>query len=165
MTPIIAAAALSALLHGHPKRKRHPVAPRQTPIATERLIRRRVVRLAVIAALTRRETALEDFLAQTETETPLVRLDSKAILSDVEIGPSSVALDFLGSPIVRARVLNRSHQAFTGLVIAHIEDAAGNDVDLSYSVESIAPGESRSIEMLCPSQMTPISLRWTMQRW
>jgi hypothetical protein len=165
MITLVAAAALSAMLHARPKRKRHPVAPRQVPIATERVVRRRIVRLAVIAALTRRETALEDFLAQTETETPLVRLDTATSLSDVEIGPSSIANDFLGSPIVRARVRNRSRQIFTGLLIAHVEDAAGKKVDLSYAVDSIAPGESRSIEMLCPAQMTPVSLRWTLQQW
>jgi hypothetical protein len=165
MTTIIAAAALSALLQARPKRKHHPVAQRQVPIATERVIRRRVVRLAVIAALTRRETALEDFLALTATETPLVRLDAATELSNMEVGPSSIALDFLGSPIVRARVRNRSRSAFTGLIIAHVEDAAGKNVDLSYAVDSIAPGESRSIEMLCPAQITPVALRWTLQQW
>ncbi|HLJ84373.1 MAG TPA: hypothetical protein VKT51_09405 [Candidatus Eremiobacteraceae bacterium] len=165
MTTLIAAAALSALLHARPKRKRHPAAPRSTPIATERVIRRRVVRLAVIAALTRREAALEDFLALTETETPLVRLDTAMNLSDIEVGPSSIILDFLGSPIVHARVRNQSHQPFTGLLIAHVEDAAGRNVDLAYAVDSIAPGESRSIEMLCPAQFQPAALRWTLQPW
>jgi hypothetical protein len=165
MTTFIAAAALSALLHAKLKRKRHPAVPRQVPVATERVIRRRIVRLAVIASLTRRETALEDFLALTATETPLVKLDTATNLSDVEIGPSSIALDFLGSPIVRARVRNRSRLTFTGLLIAHMEDAAGKNVDLAYAVDSIAPGESRAIEMLCPAAITPTSLRWTLQQW
>jgi hypothetical protein len=165
MSTLLAAAALSALLQARPKRKRHPVAPRQVPIATERVIRRRVVRLAVIAALTRRETALEDFLALTATETPLVKLDAATKLADMDIGPSSIALDFLGSPIVRARVRNQSRVPFTGMFIAHVEDVSGKVVDLAYAVDLIAPGESRSIEMLCPSAITPTSLRWTLQRW
>ena len=161
----IAAIAVSTALHVHPKRKRHVAAPRQNTLASERVLRRRVVRLALIAQLTRRESELEDFLASAETETPLMRMGKAVLSPGVEIGPTSITSDFLGSPIVRATVRNRSAALLSGVLTAHIADAGGKEIALSYAVEAVAPGASQAVELLCSAPLMPISLRWTMQPW
>ena len=161
----IAAIAVSSVLHVHPKRKRHVAAPRQNTLASERVLRRRVVRLALIAQLTRRKTELEDFLASTETETPLMRVGKAVLNAGAEIGPTSITSDFLGSPIVRATVHNRSTSLLNGILTAHIAGAGGKEIALSYAVEALAPGASQPVELLCSAPLMPISLRWTMQPW
>ncbi len=165
MITIVAAAALVATLHARPKRKRRPVAPRQNPIAAERVVRRRIVQLAVIAQLTRRETELEDFLALTKTETPLVRVDKTTMLGDVEIGPSTVSVDFLGSPIVRASIRNHSRLQFAGILTAHLSYGVGKEIEVSYALDALAPGETRAFEILYPAAISPTNLRWTLQPW
>jgi hypothetical protein len=164
MICIVAAAVLSAGLTLKPKRRHRAAPPRDISIAAERIERRRVVRLAIIAALTRRETALEDFLATTATETPLLAIREFVAAGPLEIGPTLVGVDFLGSPIVRSTVRNRSSTRISALLIAHLA-YGGREVAASVVVSAIGPGESRRVELMCPAALRPTALRWTIDRF
>jgi hypothetical protein len=162
MISILAATVLSATLAtAKPKRKHHVAPARDISIAAERIERRRAVRLAIIAALTRREAALEDFLATTATETPLFATRVPTSAGPLTIGATFVGVDFLGSPIIRSTVRNRSSTATSALLVAHLSYGEGRETVASFAVSAIGPGESRSLQMLCPSAIRPTSLRWT----
>jgi hypothetical protein len=162
MISTLAATVLSATLAtAKPKRKHHVAPVRDISIAAERIERRRAVRLAIIAALTRREAALEDFLATTVTETPLFSTRVPTSTGPLTIGATFVGVDFLGSPIIRSTVRNRSSTATSALLVAHLTYGEGRESVASFAVSAIGPGESRSLQMLCPSAIRPTSLRWT----
>jgi hypothetical protein len=162
MISILAATALSAALATAKPRRKHHVAPaRDISLAAERVERRRAVRLAIIAALTRRETALEDFLAATATETPLFVEREPTSSGPLTIGATLVGVDFLGSPIIRSTVRNRSSIPVSALLVAHLTYGGSRETVASFALSAIGPGESRSLQMLCPSAVRPTSLRWT----
>jgi hypothetical protein len=82
----------------------------------------------------------------------------------LEIGPTLVGVDFLGSPIVRATVANHSSTKITALLVAHLADGGGRESAASVAVSNIDPGESRTVELLCPASLRPTALRWTVER-
>lgn len=162
MIAILAATVLSAALAtAKPKRKHHAAPARDISIAAERIERRRAVRLAIIAALTRREAALEDFLASTATETPLFATHVPTSAGPLTIGATIVGVDFLGSPIIRSTVRNRSSIRTSAVLIAHLTYDGGRESEASFALSAIGPGESRTLEMLCPSSIRPTALHWT----
>jgi hypothetical protein len=166
--PMLAAAALGA----HPlerHKKPHPaIAPVATLIATgpsvmqERALRRRVVRLARIKMLERREAMLFAFLAKSHAETPLF---ADGVEHDVGggvfVGPTIVTLDFLGSAIVRVTVRNAAHTRAAPVLTARLRTADGTEFAVSAAVESLEPGASRQIDMASPTFAKPISLTWS----
>ena len=147
MITIIAAAIISASLAAKPRRKHKPPAVRDISIAAERIERRRAVRLAIIAALTRREAAIEDFLITTSSETPLLSIRDIARVGGLAVGPTLVGLDFLGSPTVRATVHNHSARPISALLIAHLTYSGGRESLASIAVDGLAPGESRHVNL------------------
>jgi hypothetical protein len=162
MISILAATVLSATLAtAKPRRKPHVAPARDLSIAAERIERRRAVRLAIIAALTRREAALEDFLASTATETPLFATRTPTSAGPLTIGATLVGVDFLGSPIIRSTVRNRSSLPASALLVAHLTYGDGREAVASFAVSAIGPGESRRIQMLCPSAIRPTALHWS----
>jgi hypothetical protein len=163
MIGILAATVLSAALAVKPRRKRRVAPPRDISIAAERIERRRAVRLAIIAALTRREAALEDFLVTTATETPLLAVREPVSEGPLEIGPTVVGIDFLGSPIIRSTVRNRSTTSVSALLVAHLANG-GREAAASVAVSAIGPGESRKVELLCPCSLQPTAMHWTAEQ-
>ena len=163
MMTIAAATIITAALAAKPRRKHRPPVARDISIAAERIERRRAVRLAIIAALTRREAALEDFLVTTSSETPLLSIHETAEVGSLSVGPTLVGLDFLGNPTVRATVRNRSTQPITALLIAHLAYSSGRVSLASVALDSLAPGESRHVNLLCPSVVRPTALHWTIE--
>jgi hypothetical protein len=160
MISVIVATVLSASVAAKPKRKHRTAPPRDISIAAERIERRRAVRLAIIAALTRREAALEDFLVSTATETPVLSVRESTSLGPLVVGPTIVGVDFLGSPIIRSTVRNRSSKPVDALLVAHVAGGGGEAV-ASLALRAIEPGESRRVEIMCPSAITPTALHWT----
>ncbi len=114
-----------------------------------------------LALLVRREALLHDFVVAARTETLLLRDDAlRSLPSGIEISASAVTLDFLGSPIVRARVTSRSQVAQTVVLVAELVDASGARSRASTAI-ALQPGETRSVELLCPARLRPISLIWS----
>ena len=161
MITLIASAVIGTAIAANPKRKHRVPPSRQLTVAAERAERRRVVRLAIVAALIRRETELENFIATASTESPLITLREPTPAGPLAIGPSIVTVDFLGSPIIHAIVRNRSSTQFTGLLVAHLVYGAGQESAASVAVSTIAPGQSRRVELLCPDVLRPTALHWT----
>ncbi len=117
--------------------------------------------MAQLAALVRREALLRDFLIGARTERPLFRDDAVHRLApDVEISATSVSVDFLGSAIIRARVrsLGNTPQVFT--LIARIANREGAVASASAAV-MLDAGAARSVELLCPRGVSPVSLEWS----
>jgi hypothetical protein len=172
LVEIAVAAVLAAYPHPHYKRKtKHHHAPPAVvsslgpSVMQERALRRRVVRMARIKMLERREAMLFDFLAKAHTETPL--FEDRAIASlggGIVVGPTSVTVDFLGSPIVRAVVRNTTASPVSPLLTVTLRDATGALTRASFAIERLAPGASEKIEVLSPSHASPVSLTWTLQR-
>jgi hypothetical protein len=162
MISILAATVFSAALTTvKPKRKHHVAPAHDITLAAERIERRRAVRLAIIAALTRREAALEDFLASTATETPLFATHVPTSAGPLTIGATVIGVDFLGSPIIRSTVRNTSSIRTNAVLVAHLMYDGGRGAEASFALSAIGPGESRALEMLCPSSIRPTALRWT----
>jgi hypothetical protein len=162
MISILAATILSATLAAaKPKRKHHVAPARDISLVAERIERRRAVRLAIIAALTRREAALEDFLAGTATETPLFATHLPTSAGPLTIGATLVGVDFLGSPIIRSTVRNHSSAQISAVLVAHLAYGEGRETVASFALSAMGPGESRSLQMLCPSAIRPTALHWT----
>jgi hypothetical protein len=169
---IAVATVLAASPHPHYKRKtkhHHPppavlssVGP---SVMQERALRRRVVRMARIKMFERREAMLFDFLAKAHTETPLFEDSAIATLGGgILVGPTSVTVDFLGSPIVRATVRNTTSSPVSPLLTVTMCDATGTLARASVAIERLAPGASKKIEVLSPARASPVSLTWTLQR-
>ncbi len=114
-----------------------------------------------LALLVRREALLHDFLVAASTETPLLRDDATHRLSvGIEISKTSVTLDLLGSPIVRARVTSRAASTQTVVLVADLVDAHGAH-GRSAAALALRPAETRIVELLCPAKLSPISLIWS----
>ena len=169
---IAVAAVVAAFPHPHYKRKtkhHHPppaVLSSVGPSAMqERALRRRVVRMARIKMFERREAMLFDFLAKAHTETPVFEDRAISSLGDgIVVGPTSVAIDFLGSPVVRTTVRNTTASSVSPLLTVTMRDATGAVTRASVAIERLAPGASKKIEVLSPARASPVSLTWTLQR-
>ncbi|HEY5093505.1 MAG TPA: hypothetical protein VII69_00145 [Candidatus Eremiobacteraceae bacterium] len=165
MISLVAAAVIGTAIAAKPKRKHRVPPPRELSIAAERIERRRVVRLAIIAALIRRETELEDFIAAASTESPLLAVREPTMTGPLAIGPTIVDVDFLGSPIIRSIVRNRSSTQFSGVLVAHLAYGDGRESTASVAVSNIGAGESRRVELLCPAALRPTALHWAIEKF
>jgi hypothetical protein len=140
----------------------HGINSLEPSTATERALRRRVVRLARIKMLERRERLLREFLANAHTETPLFEDRSTADAGGgVLIGPVAVTRDFLGEPMLRAMVRNASAATIAPLITVRVRAAEG-ERRASIALEPLAPGESRRIELVVPARITLIALSWSL---
>lgn len=147
---------VGAALHFTPVRHRHPrVATTKAKAAMKVLRERRQAMLALRAQI------LHRYLIEVATERPVFQ-DGRSIDAghSLGIGPTSVDVDFLGSPIVRTRVSNRSSGIVDVLVTVFLAASDGNAAAASVVVEHLRPGEARLIELACPAAMTPHTLRW-----
>lgn len=163
-------AALIALAHEapvrHPHAHRVPAtahAPRRArPSAAIRAAAQsRVVQLERLALLVRREALLRDFLIRARTEKPTFTDDRLYKLDPgIEIDETRVAMDFIGSPIIRARVRNRTASRQALLLEAEIRSVDGIRSRAGAAL-TLEPGETRTVELLCPSRIAPASLIWS----
>jgi len=168
---MICAALVAVLLAGRPsghheyRQVRHARratyhAARQTSTA-EAALRRRVGRLLQLAQLEQRAAELHDFLVRAHTETPsFIDDEIHSLVDGLRVGPTIVARDFLGSPVIRARVRNVQAFAIFAVVQAHIRGKDGATSDAAIAL-TLAAGEVRSIELVCPSAVAPDALDWT----
>lgn len=128
----------------------------------ERALRRRVVRLARIKMLERRQAMLFEFLARAHSEAPL--FDDQQIVelgNGIWVGPTVVTSDFLGSPIIRTHVRNASGGPLAPLLTAHLR-ASNGEASASIPVGMLGPGMTRAVEVRSPLTVRPLSLRWSM---
>lgn len=149
--------------HHHSKghRRVHAAAKKTTSVSEERLLRRRVARLARLALLERRQAILEGFVRRAATEASAFRDDREVDAgSGIVVGPAVVSVDFLGSPLVRARVRNSSSEVVSPLLEVVIRSADGQEARASIALEPLEPGASRTVELACPASLVPVSLRW-----
>jgi hypothetical protein len=111
--------------------------------------------------LQRREALLHDFLIRAQTETPQFE-DRRTYRLDVgvKVGPVVVTRDFIGSPIIRARVTNLSAADISFLLSAQLSSKSGA-VSGASTVVLLHAYETRSIELLCPDNLVPQSLTWS----
>src|SRR4029077_1828369 len=112
------AVALAVALSTPAKHKRH--AARSNLSAAKTRSARSTLELAL------RHELLHDFLVETGSEQPAF-FDARTVDAGggLRVGPTSVSVDFLGAPIVRARVFNASDREIDALVIATVRDARG----------------------------------------
>ena len=166
VAPLVAAFVLLTSPDRHHTARRYSTYARvkshdHTPPAA---LRSRVARMTRLALLVRREALLHDFLVAATTERPLFR-DAAIHKIDrgIEISSTAVTLDFIGNPVIRARVRNLLSVPQNALLIAEITDARGARARAGAAV-LLQPGETRVIELLCPERLVPASLLWsTMQ--
>jgi hypothetical protein len=127
----------------------------------ETALQRRVARMARLTLLVRREALLHDFLIAANTETPVLRDDAThALAPGVAISSTIVTLDFIGSPIIRARVRSLLATAQALELVAEIVDAGGGRGRAATTL-TLQPGETRIVELLCPEKLSPASLIWS----
>lgn len=145
---------------GHSTHTRMKVRAQTSPAAE----RGRVVRLTNLVLLVRREALLRDFLVAARTERPLFSDQSiHKVAAGIELSSTAVTLDFIGNPVIRARVRSVLTTSQTVLLIVEIMDAHGARARAGVAV-SLQPGEARIVELLCPQRLVPASLSWsTMQ--
>jgi hypothetical protein len=109
----------------------------------------------------RREALLHDFLVRARTETPEFS-DQRSYRLQVgaSVGPVLVTRDFVGSPIVRARVTNLRPVKLSFVLSAQLTSKSGARSGAS-TVIVLQPYETRSVELLCPDDFAPQSLTWS----
>jgi hypothetical protein len=108
-----------------------------------------------------RHALLRDFLIETRSQTPAfvdARIQTRG---GVLVGPTTVDVDFLGCPIVRARVANPSRKLVDVLLRADLHDARGRIVHASAWVEDLGPSAARPVELTYPTSMQPVSVEWS----
>jgi len=124
-------------------------------------LRSRVARMTKLVLLARREALLRDFLVAATTERPLFHdATIHKVAPGIEITSTAVTLDFLGNPVIRARVRNVLSTSQAALLIAEITDVRGTRARAGAAV-LLQPGETRIIELLCPERLVPASLSWS----
>ena len=127
-------------------------------------LRARIVRLTNLALLVRREALLRDFLVAARTERPLFSDPSiHKVAAGIEVSSTDVTLDFIGNPVIRARVTSVETSSQTMLLIVEITDAHGIRARAGIAV-SLQPGETRVVELLCPQRLVPTSLSWSIMQ-
>jgi hypothetical protein len=131
---------------------------RRTRTRTSNAAAARCLRLRLIE---RREALLHDFLVRADTEAPQFSDPrSYRIDRDVAVGPTVVTRDFVGSPIIRARVTNLTGADVSFLLSATLESPRGEHSGAS-AVVFLRAGETRTVELLCPDQLAPRALTWS----
>jgi len=162
----VAAALLSvpAPHVGHAKH-RHALYARMHPqrggIRDEAALQRRVVRETRLALLVRREALLHDFLMNARTESPVFHDDTTYRLDrGIQIDSTRVSLDFIGSAIIRARITNLAATRRAVLLEADVASAQGARGRAAEAL-TLQPGETRTVELLCPENISPASLIWS----
>lgn len=139
----------------------HPRPPGSLESARRAVSQNRVARMERLALLVRREALLHDFLIKARTETPIFADEATHRLEPgIEINATHVATDFIGSPIIRARVSNRTATRQALLLEAQISSANGDRATAAEAL-TLEPGETRTVELLCPSRISPASLIWS----
>jgi len=151
-----------------------PASPAPTPTAAYHRKRRKAVKKTSAAADARRERlriltiqheAMRDILVEAGTETPMFEDAAAApVARGISVGPTAVDVDFLGSPIVRARVRNATADTVDLLLTAIIVDRSGRRVEASAAVERLAGGDTRSVELFCPAIVVPAKVFWKAMR-
>jgi len=154
-TPVIQA-------HRRPRPRRHSSLLRPKNSSRSVLtVRHRIARLSSLARLEQRERQLRDFIIAARTETPSFADDeAHALAIGLSIGPTIVTRDFLGSPVIRARVRNTRPNAIFAVLEANITSVDGRSVRAASAV-SLQPHESRTVELLCPAALVPATLVWS----
>lgn len=109
-----------------------------------------------------RHELLRDFLVETRSERPAF-IDTHAVDAGggLRIGPTSVDVDFLGAPVVRAHVVNESDRVIDALVVVTVEDLRGATARASTWIERLVPHADRAVELFCPEALAPASVRWS----
>jgi hypothetical protein len=124
-------------------------------------LRRTVVQLTRLALLQRRQALLHEFLVRADTETPLFRDASvRTPIPGLLVSATFVSRDLVGSPIIRARVTNRGPAMASIVLTADLADAKGV-AGLASVALTLQPAETRTVELLCPSDLVPVSLHWS----
>ena len=138
------------------RKRRVPKAPLRTKsrASTRRLS-------LTIEDLALRHALLHDFLVETGSERPAF-VDSRVVdAGALRIGPTTVDVDFLGAPIVRARITNPGDRDIDALVVVTVEGAHGDSARASAWIERLGPRAERPIELDCPNELSPIGVRWS----
>lgn len=156
-TPTPALSEMRAPSQGHPLARVRKPARKHSRVKSSTSMSR-CLRLAL---LQRRAALLHDFLVETRTETPQFR-DARPYRLDVgvTIGPVVVTRDFVGSPIIRARVTNLTARRVSFLLSASITSDREAESGAS-TVVSLRAFETRTIELLCPESVAPHALTWS----
>lgn len=155
---LAAAAAAMALTASSPgpfeKRRRHSTRSRSAAVGGR--VTWDLLKLAM------RHELLHDFLVEAESERPQFA-DAHTVDAGhgLRIGPTSVDVDFLGAPIVRARVVNDSGRVVDAIVVVTVEDANGASLRASTWIEGLAPHTDRAIELFCRKALEPVRVRWS----
>jgi hypothetical protein len=112
-----------------------------------------------------RHELLHDFLVETRSERPAF-VDERIVDAGggLHIGPTTVDIDFLGAPIVRANVANDGEDAVDALIVVTLEGSNGVLARASTWVERIAPHADRAIELFCPTALQPVWVHWSVTR-
>lgn len=135
-----------------PSHRRKRTRARTSNAAAARCLRLRL--------LEQREALLRDFIVRATTEQPQFSDPrSYQVDRDVAVGPVVVTRDFVGSPIIRARVTNIAHGDVSFLLSATLESARGERSGAS-AVVFLHAGETRTVELLCPDDIAPRTLTW-----
>src|SRR5215472_13579122 len=115
-----------------------------------------------VLELALRHELLHDFLVETRSEKPAF-VDERIIAAGagLHFSPTSVDVDFLGAPIVRAHVVNDGDQIVDALVVVTVEGANGVSARASTWVERLVPHAARAIELFCPTALQPVSVHWS----
>lgn len=144
--------------HRYSVHKRHRVASRTRPAAA---LGAAVGRMTRLALLQERAALLHDFLVRANTETLLFHDERTSMPAPgVLINAVVVSRDLIGSPIIRARVTSRRPASASLVLIADLK--AKNGVGGRASVALLLrSGETRTVELFCPSTLIPVSLRWS----
>ena len=119
-------------------------------------------RMRTLLTLAIRHELLHDFLVETSSERPSFA-DARIVDagSGLRIGPSSVDVDFLGAPIVRAHVVNDGERIVDALIVVSVEGSDGVSARASTWIQGLAPHASRAIELFCPTVLQPVSVHWS----
>lgn len=133
----------------------------RVPRQTEAALQSRILKMTRLAILVRREALLHDYLVRANTETPVFHDETTYRLDPgILVRATRVTVDFIGSPIVRARVSNLTSLTQTVLMQALLASIDGASAQAAVVV-TLQPFETRTIEMLCPSRIVPASLMWS----
>lgn len=166
LVPLLVAAALTTTSCTHQSKHAHrhfcaKSSAKDPTITEERMLRRRVVRMARIAYFEREQTLLSEFIARAATEQTLFRDDRRLRFGQIEIGPVVVTRDFLGSPVLRVRIHNERPTPLGILMTARLNAAGGQTCEATTAVGLRADGAAQTVELSCAQATNPISVEWT----
>jgi len=115
-----------------------------------------------LAKLALRHELLHDFLVETQSERPAF-VDVRVVDAGegLRIGPTMVDVDFLGAPIVRARVVNETDHDVDAIIVVTLENTHGLSARASTWVQRLTPHADRAVELFCPNIVAPVSVHWS----